>query len=449
MLTGERTSEPDAVPAQLADRLAAIARDPEFSYSADASGNRSVRAATTSAAVLLALAVIAGVGYFAAPREQRSVADPSASVRADFAATVSQLPLTSEAVAAALLVSPTHLRTDRVSVPADPTMTGRSLDASQIAAVLDKAAWAQTRVAHSGVERVLAPRDAHSTAAQVAVDFAPDRGSSVSVSTLGGNQLMQGLIPTPAASRLAGSAASLSNLRSGYRLTGADGGTLLGRKVTLIEAYPQSTGSAAARTPLGRWWIDDSTGLVIRQQVYDDAGRLTLSASYTELRTGGTDDESGSVQLSTERTLAAPSTTAAFTTSSAGQLSSHGWFCHAELAGMSLVTLRADDASTQPGVLHMVYTDGLSTVSVFERHGTLSDAPAGSPWDPTLGAYRRDAMLNTATWQSGDAVFTVATDGPTTLRDRVIAALPHHPPTEQSTMERIGAGWSRILDRVV
>ncbi|SDS19306.1 zf-HC2 domain-containing protein [Microlunatus soli] len=454
LLTDNGRGRPEPVPMELANRLAAIAAEPHPSHR-----NRTLT--TSAAAVLLALALITGVGYLAAPAQPGGVADPTASVRTDFAATVAQLPLTNEAVAAALSVDPRALRDNRVGVPSDPTMTGDALDQDRISAILAKASWARSRVPHAGVVRVLAPRDDRTTAADVAVSFVPGSGNSVRVRSIKGEQLAQGLIPTPAASRLAGSAELIQALRAGYRLSGTDGGTLLGRPVSLIEA--RHPGARDADIPAARWWIDNRTGLVLRQQNYDHAGRLVLSAGYNSVRIGAVADGADSAAddpnrsdelaaggpglsgLAAQRPLAAWSTTAAFTTSSAGQLSEQGWFCHSELAGLSLVRLRAD-ASAEPGVLHMVYTDGLSTVSVFERRGSLARPPAESEWDPALGAYRDDAMLNTATWQSSDAVFTVATDGSTALRDRVLAALPHDRPVDRTTMERVGAGWAHIFD---
>jgi hypothetical protein len=395
------------------------------------------------AGVVIVVCLLATVGYLAAPDQRGGIADISGSVRADFSSALSQIPLTSEPVAAALLVDPSRLHTDRTALPADPTMTGEPVDASRIAALVRKAAWATNTVSYSGVQRVIAPRDAGSTAADVRVDSDPERGSTIQVRNLSGDVVAQGLVPTPAAARLADNSLWTA-LTSAYRVSAVDGGTLLGRPVTMLQA--RRPGSAATDAPAARWWIDARTGLVLRQQTYDHAGRLVLAAGFTSLHIG--DQATKAVaQALAERPLTAPQTTAAFTTASAGQLSSQGWFCHAELAGMSLIRLRAD-APAEPGVLHMIYTDGLSTVSVFERRGVLSGPPSGSQWDPNLGAYRTDAMLNTATWQSGDAVFTVATDGSTALRDTVVAALPHGGTTSRTTMERIQAGWSRVLDHV-
>jgi len=441
------------VPSQLADRLAAIA---ESDQDSGTDAGRGLRLKTVSlAGVVVLLVLITGVGYVAAPTERGGIADPTAAVRSDFSAVIAQLPLTSAGVAAALTVDPQRLKSGDADLDQDPTMAGPGLDEHQIAALLQKANWATSRVPYSGMQQVVAPRDDQTadqtTAADVAVDFAPGVGSRVAVRALDGTLTNSGTVPTPAASRIAASN-QISALSRAYKLIGIAGGTELGRPVARIQAWRRSP---AATQPDATWWIDTATGLVLRQQVFDDTGRLVLSARYTSLQIGA--DSAAAIAAAPRpqravgvpatlltRPLTTPLTTAALTTSSAGALSSEGWFCHSELAGLQLVRLRAD-APAEPGVLHMVYTDGLSTVSVFERRGRLAETPAAATWDPTLGAYRTDAMVNTATWQSGDAVFSVATDGPTGLRDRVVAALPHDQSDHRTTIGRIRAGWSRIL----
>jgi hypothetical protein len=65
---------------------------------------------------------------------------------------------------------------------------------------------------------------------------------------------------------------------------------------------------------------------------------------------------------------------------------------------LSLVKLRSDRADN-PDALHLIYSDGLTTVSVFEQRGQLTIAPQGSQWDaswrPTYGRSASDV----ATWQ--------------------------------------------------
>ena len=53
----------------------------------------------------------------------------------------------------------------------------------------------------------------------------------------------------------------------------------------------------------------------------------------------------------------------------------------------------------------------------------------------------------TATWTSGDVVMTAVTDGSRETLAAAVAALPHEARQQPTTMERVRAGWSRILGR--
>jgi hypothetical protein len=99
-------------------------------------------------------------------------------------------------------------------------------------------------------------------------------------------------------------------------------------------------------------------------------------------------------------------------------------------------------------VLHLAYSDGLSAVSVFEQRGGLGHAPAGTQWDDQIGAYVRGGAAKIATWQSGTTVFTVVTDGSADLLASAVRALPHQATPPRTTIERVRAGWSRILESV-
>jgi len=86
---------------------------------------------------------------------------------------------------------------------------------------------------------------------------------------------------------------------------------------------------------------------------------------------------------------------------------------------------------------------------VFEQRGALRMPPRDSSWNDGLGAYVRSGVMTQATWQSGGTVFTVVTDGSPELLERSVADLPHDPPLTRTTMERIQAGWARILDSLI
>jgi len=142
--------------------------------------------------------------------------------------------------------------------------------------------------------------------------------------------------------------------------------------------------------------------------------------------------------------LSVPVTDAALSLSNAGQLRAAGWTCQADLAGLSLIRVRTDRVA-DPSTLHLVYSDGVDTVSVFEQRGRLDEVPGGSQWDSASGAYLRHGASSLATWQSKDRVFSVITDGSPELLARVVAALPHQLADRPSTMERIKTGWAKIL----
>ena len=98
--------------------------------------------------------------------------------------------------------------------------------------------------------------------------------------------------------------------------------------------------------------------------------------------------------------------------------------------------------------MQLVYSDGLTTVSVFEQRGRLTMVPPGSQWDATVGAHVRRGASGVATWQSGDIVFTVVTDGSAGVLADAVASLPHDGAAMPTTLGRIKAGWARILSDV-
>ena len=142
--------------------------------------------------------------------------------------------------------------------------------------------------------------------------------------------------------------------------------------------------------------------------------------------------------------LAVPRTNTSLSLSSAAELSASGWSSPRALAGLSLVRLRSDRAS-DPEAVQLVYSDGLTTISVFERRGRLAAVPQGSQWDRTFGAHVRHGASSVATWQSGAIVFTVVTDGTAGVLGDAVAALPHDRAGMPTTLGRIRAGWARIL----
>ncbi|GAA2110515.1 hypothetical protein GCM10009841_32660 [Microlunatus panaciterrae] len=396
------------------------------------------RITTVVAVVGSMVATTAGVGYAAAPPlELPAVADPSAGARAEFATMLAQLPLANDAVNAVMMVTGSSLESAADGAwPRPAPATGARLDDRANLALLERAVGAATTVGYAGMQQVTVPRTGHTISARVRATFQPGQGTQLAVSNSKGRRLVEGFVPAPATSRVV-NRDLLTLLLERYPLTGVAGAEVAGRSATMLEAVDPAT-----RVVRARWWIDDHSGLLLWQESYDASGALIRAAGFTSVRVS---NDEGFMEHLAPR-LAVPTTTATLTLSSAGELASQGWFCRDELAGLSLVRLRSGGDADPSGVLHMVYSDGLSTISVFEVRGALTAAPAGSSWDPTLAAYISDGLPRMATWQSGATVFTVVSDGPAALRRSAVRSLPHQPALSRTTMDRVQAGWSRIFD---
>lgn len=409
--------------------------------------NRAAVALVTAGVVV---GTIGGVGYAAGPAAEAAVSDPSSAAKAEFTLMLSQWPLTADTVGAVMAVD-----TEELEVPAEApvpspdvpsgTTSGPELSGTAARVRVEAAIAAADQVDFAGVQTFHAVVGDRRLAASAHILSQVSEGLEVQVSNAAGQSLISGSVSVNAGSRL-GSGQVVALLLHNYQLTGRGGAVVAGRAATAIEASSDSDGSPAAR-----WWIDDATNLLLWQETYDPLGRPTLSTGFTELAVG--DAVPDRVRVSPR--LAVRTTTSVLTVSTAGELSQEGWSCHQHLAGLDLVQLRTDAANRTgpsgvvhgPGVLHMAYSDGLATVSVFEERGRLDEIPAGFAWDADLGAYLQTGTPTMAIWQSGPAVFTAATDGSESLLRSAVAELPHEPVITLTTMERVEAGWASIFAR--
>ena len=410
------------------------------------SARRAARIRTTAASLafggLLASAAVAG--YAAAPPvHSQVIEDPNELVRAEFASTVGRLPLASRSLDALMMASETDelkatqpVRTWSASTTAQLPVTSEAAMAA-----LERAARNVDRVSYVGTQQVTAVSETETISATVQISAQAGRGSSVRVYDRAGREVVNGFMPTSDARR--SSSSQLALLPRTYAVSGWVGDTVAGRAVTVVEAAVDRSG-ADAGTVAARWWVDNATGLLLWQETYDRSGSVTLAAGFTALTVTGTPVFRNHLAPR----LATSATTASMQLSQADELARQGWFCHQELAGLPLAEVRSD-GSDDPEMLHLLYSDGVTTMSVLEQRGRLAGPPPGSHWDASLRAHLEPGTLTMATWQSGDRVFSVATQGSTALASAAVASLPHADPVDRTTIERIQAGWIRILERVV
>jgi negative regulator of sigma E activity/anti-sigma factor RsiW len=374
------------------------------------------------------------VGYAAAPRPA-AIGDPTGEAQAAFTSSLGQFPLSSDVLNAVMLADSSGLTTSispRVDGPR--FATGPTLTSPEARATMQRAADAAHSVSYSGRQSFLAFRTGGVIAAQIDVDMRANQGSQVMVNSQAGHQLLKGFTPALISSRVVDDEL-LGLLERNYRLSGTRGTAVAGRSATLVTATRNGSQTVGAR-----WWIDDATGIVLWQETYDKSGSVDLSFGFTSVSVRSKD----SILEHLPPRLAVPRPTTSLTLSSASDLNASGWACPPRLAGMSLVRLRSDRAGN-PETVNLVYSDGLTTVSVFEQRGRLASAPKGSQWDATLGAHVRRGASGVASWQSGDVVYTVVTDGTAAVLTDAVASLPHARTATPTTLGRIKAGWARIL----
>lgn len=436
-LVSQTTDRVDPAPAELSQRLVSIAggRSDAPVWTVRDRRRRGARIRTTvgGLAVVLAVTVSGVVGYVAAPPDLGAVVDPSVEAEAEFSSVLDQFPLVSDSLSAVLATDPVALAASAAFTSRGPSpATGGVVTATEARAALRRAAGQAGAVGYDGEQSLVAYRSAQALTARVRVVSRPGEGSEISVLDRSGSPLSSDFTPASASSRMSDTEL-MSLLERNFALDGLRGSVVAGRSATLLQASRAGVVSA-------RWWVDDQTGIVLWQESYDDQGALQVSSGFTQVTIG----DLGAEARPAIRPLAAPTTQVAMTLSNADPLAAAGWTCRREVAGLALVKLRTDRAD-DPTAVHLVYSDGVSTVAVFEQRGRLSGDPAGSHWDDVLQAYVLTGAQSAATWQSGDRVLTVMTNGSAAQLAAAVASLPHATPLERTTMERIQAGWAKIF----
>ncbi|OLT25588.1 transcriptional regulator [Nocardiopsis sp. CNR-923] len=233
----------------------------------------------------------------------------------------------------------------------------------------------------------------------------------------------------------------LRMLEDTYRVTDAGPAELDGRAVRLVEA-DRSDGSVA-----GRFWVDADTGLLVGRTVYEESGEVALSSRLTDVRVGEGDwpveahggEPWGDVLTPDERDA----------------LRDGDWCLPEDLTW----NLRLVDArSTYLGehrVVHAIYSDGLSQVSVFAQRGKLgtehpsthrdghtgTGAGGGGATTRHGGIFGGDVGQYQSVWQSEGFVFAVLADAPAGLASSAVIALPG--PESSGFWARVRRGLSR------
>jgi len=394
---------------------------------------RRMRTAAAAAAAVGTFTAVGMIGYVAAPSGQLGVVrDPVGRAQAAFSSSLGQFPLVSDSLGAVMLADAGRLTAHPATLGPIPSPAHQPLSEAEADAAMARAVDSQSAVSYSGRQSFFATRDGQTMWAEIAVEARSGQGSEVQVLSRSGEQLVHGFSPAAVSSRVVDDDL-LDLLARNYTLTGVRGATVAGRSATEVSAW--RLGQRAAR-----WWLDDTTGIVLWQEVYDRTGATALSVGFTWITFTPTAEM---MEHLPPRLLPAMATTS-LSVADVTWLKASGWTCGRDLSGLSLVRLYTDRA-VNPTAVQAVYSDGVATVGVLEQRGRLDGAPFGTHWDPDLRAYVRLGASQAATWQAGDTVLTVVTDGPADVLTRAVASLPPERSAPPTTMDRVREGWASIL----
>lgn len=229
----------------------------------------------------------------------------------------------------------------------------------------------------------------------------------------------------------------LALLAAAYDLRITGDGSCAGRPAQVVTALR----TARTSTPgslAGRFWLDRRSGLLLRREVFDAAGSRVRSSAFVDLDVARTVE--APARLDHDAALPQASTLAS--------LRRDGWQVPTVLPGRFRLfdtSLSAPVAGRH--VLHLAYSDGLSTVSLFAQEGALGTAPLTGYRRESVGArpvwVRHEGPVRVV-WAGEGRVWTLLSDAPSASVREVVAALPRDDVPESAPAARLGRGLRRM-----
>jgi sigma-E factor negative regulatory protein RseB len=244
----------------------------------------------------------------------------------------------------------------------------------------------------------------------------------------------------------------LQLLADHYQLQQAGNERCTGRTAHVVEALrPGVDGPAAVA---GRFWVDAASGLVLRREVFDTGGRLVRSSAFTDLTIDPAPHAAGSASSASPAGASIPAALAAapgaLPTDALDALRRDGWQIPADLTGdLQLFDARVRSHDGRQ-VLHLSYSDGLSTLSLFAQRGRLGSGPMHGFAKQKVGSagsapvWVRTANPERVVWGGGGQVFTLLSDAPPESVRAAVTALPHDRAPRTGLLARLQRGLARL-----
>lgn len=353
-----------------------------------------------------------------------SAEEPSSSGRSSATTTL----LAVSVLCVLLLTAAAHPESH--AVPAEGTDDGMS--------ILYRAAEAEAEVAYTAVREVAGPVAEQGQRSDVRVVNQP--GEGLALAPLGEEEYA---FVVRASSALEALDERLLDMLSDTYAVADEGVTEMdGRAVHLVEA------TRADHSLAGRFWVDADTGLLLGRTIYEQSEEVAYSSRLTELELGdGHWPENAAGDEPWGHSLNADDRAA---------LRDEGWEVPEHLAwNLRLVTARMTQHEGHR-VVHVVYSDGLSRVSVFAQRGKLGAEHSSTLHSGYVGTdpgasgvipqhdtiFGGDVGQYQSMWQASGFVFIVLADAPTGLASSAVTALPE--PESPGFWGRVQRGLDRL-----
>jgi sigma-E factor negative regulatory protein RseB len=309
----------------------------------------------------------------------------------------------------------------------EPTPSETAAGESRALGLLTAASRAARSRSYAGTQYVSTWRVGRADSSIAEVRHSPAEGSVVQVRPTAGGDIDQSVTPT------ADLDPRLVRLLAAHYVLGVSGNsTCAGRPVAVVEAQRPGDGVVA-----GRFWIDAASSLLLRRETFDRSGRLVRSSAFTEI----TVDPIGS-GLTPAAVLSDQ-----LDASALDALRRDGWQIPTALAGdleLFDARMRTHDGER---VLHLSYSDGLMTLSLFAQRGRLGTTKlAGYDKQQVRGApvWVRPSTPERVVWGGGGRVFTLLSDAPVETVHAAVGVLPHEKAAKTGLLARIGRGLARL-----
>ncbi|GLW62278.1 hypothetical protein Arub01_05220 [Actinomadura rubrobrunea] len=326
--------------------------------------------------------------------------------------------------------------------------------------LLRDAADAARRVPYEGVQVVTTWNRGGAVTARVKVVHTPGDGTYVTPendahvdAAHGGRASYQPDAAAHGGAPTGFTAETLALLTRNFALLRVADASVCGRAARVVEARRRDG------TPAGRFWIDAETGLLLHRELIDGAGRTVAATGFDQVRVAppGRPPERGMSGDAPSLRRAAPGPAASpvspwedrLEPAELAELRDRGWPLPRSLPGLSLSDARRSAAARPAdGVVHLTFSDGLESVSVFVQRGSL-DERRFAAWRRTVArgdtVFRREALRRWAVWARDGYVYTVVADGHPATAERAVAALPHG---GRDFWGRLGRGLRRLASWV-